>query len=66
MGINVVIVSNLLDTRHRRSHLLITSALALVVSLTLALVVSLNYPFDGILPISDDPIRHFLEFRAER
>jgi Protein of unknown function (DUF4239) len=66
MGITVVIVSNLLDTRHRRSHLLITSALALVVSLTLALVVSLNYPFDGILPISDDPIRHFLEFRAER
>ena len=66
MGITVVTVSNLLDTRHRWSHLLITSALALVVSLTLALVVSLNYPFDGILPISDDPIRQFLEFRAER
>jgi hypothetical protein len=66
MGITVVIVSNVLDTRHRRSHLLITSALALIVSLTLALVVSLNYPFDGILPISDDPIRQFLEFRAER
>jgi hypothetical protein len=66
MGVTVILVSNLLDTRHRRSHLLITSALALVVSLTLALVVSLNYPFDGILPISDDPIRQFLEFRAER
>jgi hypothetical protein len=66
MGAAVIVVSNVLDTRHRRSHLLITSALALVVSLTLALVVSLNYPFDGILPISDAPIRHFLEFRAER
>jgi hypothetical protein len=66
MGITVVVVSNVLDTRHRPAHLLITSALALVVSLTLALVVSLNYPFDGILPISDEPIRSFLEFRANR
>src|SRR5215207_3758968 len=66
MGVTVIVVSNVLDTRHRRSHLLITSALALVVSLTLALVVSLNYPFDGILPISDGPIRRFLEFRAVR
>ena len=66
MGTTVVVVSNVLDTRHRRSHLLITSALALVVSLTLALVVSLNFPFHGILPIEDDPIRHFLEFRADR
>jgi hypothetical protein len=32
----------------------------------LALVVSLNYPFDGILPISDGPIRQFLEFRSDR
>jgi Protein of unknown function (DUF4239) len=66
MGVTVIVVSNLLDTRHRRSHLLITSALALVVSLTLALVVSLNFPFDGILPISDAPIRQFLEFRTDR
>ena len=66
MGAAVIVVSNILDTRHRRSHLLITSALALVVSLTLALVVSLNFPFHGILPISDAPIRQFLEFRAER
>jgi hypothetical protein len=66
MGVTVIVVSNMLDTRHRRSHLLITSALALVVSLTLALVVSLNFPFDGILPISDGPIRDFLRFRGER
>ncbi len=66
MGIAVVTVSSVLDTGHRKSHLLITSALALLVALTLALVVSMNYPFDGILPISDTPIRHFLEFRAAR
>jgi Protein of unknown function (DUF4239) len=66
MGIALLVVSTLLDTRHRRGHLLILSALALLVSLTLALVVSLNYPFDGILPISDSPIRRFLEFRAAR
>jgi hypothetical protein len=64
MGITLLVVSTVLDTRHRRGHLLILSALALLVTLTLALVVSLNFPFDGILPISDSPIRHFLEFRA--
>jgi hypothetical protein len=26
----------------------------------------LNYPFDGILPISDEPLRNFLQFRAAR
>jgi hypothetical protein len=66
MGLTLLVVSSVLDTRHRRSHLLILSALALLVSLTLALVVSLNYPFDGILPISDSPLRRFLEFRAAR
>jgi hypothetical protein len=66
MGITLLVVSSVLDTRHRRSHLLILSSLALLVSLTLALVVSLNYPFDGILPISDSPLRRFLEFRSAR
>ena len=66
MGLAVLVVSTLLDTQHRKSHVAILTALALLVSLTLALVVSLNFPFDGILPISDAPLRHFLEFRAER
>jgi hypothetical protein len=66
MGISVIVVSTVLDTQHRASHLLILTALALLVSLTLALVVSLNYPFDGILPISDEPLRNFLQFRAAR
>jgi hypothetical protein len=66
MGFSVIVVSTVLDTQHRASHLLILTALALLVSLTLALVVSLNYPFDGILPISDEPLRNFLQFRAAR
>jgi hypothetical protein len=64
MGFSVIVVSTVLDTQHRAAHLLILTALALLVSLTLALVVSLNYPFDGILPISDEPLRNFLQFRA--
>jgi hypothetical protein len=66
MGFSVIAVSTVLDTQHRAAHLLILTALALLVSLTLALVVSLNYPFDGILPISDEPLRNFLHFRAAR
>ncbi|HMF83524.1 MAG TPA: hypothetical protein VKI01_09630 [Acidimicrobiia bacterium] len=66
MGLAVLVVSTLLDTQHRKAHVAILTALALLVSLTLALVVSLNFSFDGILPISDAPLRHFLAFRSER
>jgi hypothetical protein len=66
MGLAVLVVSTVLDTQHRAAHVMILTALALLVSLTLALVVSLNYPFHGILPISDEPLRNFLQFRAER
>jgi Protein of unknown function (DUF4239) len=66
MGLAVLVVSTLLDTQHRKAHVAILTALALLVSLTLALVVSLNFPFDGILPISDAPLRNFLAFRAAR
>ncbi|HEY4396840.1 MAG TPA: DUF4239 domain-containing protein [Acidimicrobiia bacterium] len=66
MGLAVLVVSTVLDTQHRAAHVMILTALALLVSLTLALVLSLNFPFDGILPISDTPLRNFLEFRAAR
>src|SRR5262249_62097629 len=66
MGLAVLVVSTLLDTQHRKAHVAILTALALLVSLTPALVVSLNFSFDGILPISDAPLRHFLAFRSER
>jgi hypothetical protein len=66
IGFAVMGVATLLDTRHRGSHLLILSTLALVIWLTLALVVSLDYPFKGIIHVNDTPIRDFLAFRAAR
>jgi hypothetical protein len=66
IGITVMAVATLLDTQHRRSHLFILSALALVIWLTLALVVSLDYPFSGIIRVTDAPLREFIQFRAAR
>jgi len=66
IGLTVMAVATLLDTQHRRSHLFILSALALVIWLTLALVVTLDYPFQGIIRVTDTPIRDFIHFRAAR
>lgn len=66
IGITVMAVATMLDTQHRRSHLFILSALALVIWMTLALVVTLDYPFDGIIRVSDEPVREFIAFRSER
>ena len=49
-----------LDTQHRRWHTVITVALTLIVSLNLALVISLNRPFDGAAKVSDEPLREGL------
>jgi hypothetical protein len=66
IGLSVMAVATLLDTQNRQSHLFILSALALVIWLTLALVVTMDYPFEGIIRVSDTPIRDFIEFRAAR
>jgi hypothetical protein len=66
IGLVVMAVATLLDTRHRRSHLFIMSALALVIWLTLALVISLDYPFSGLIRVTDRPIEQFITFRAAR
>jgi uncharacterized membrane protein len=66
IGVTVMSVATLLDTQHRSSHLFILSALALVIWLTLALVVSMDYPFGGIIRVTDRPIREFIQFRAAR
>jgi hypothetical protein len=66
IGITVMSVATLLDTRHRSSHLFMLSALALVIWLTLALVVSMDYPFGGIIRVTDGPIKDFIQFRAAR
>lgn len=66
MGIVVMLIASLLDTRHRRSHLFILSALALVIWLTIALVISLDYPFSGLIKVTDQPVKEFIDFRADR
>jgi Protein of unknown function (DUF4239) len=66
IGLVIMAVATLLDTQHRRSHLFILSALALVVWLTIALVISMDYPFAGLLRVTDAPLREFVHFRAAR
>jgi hypothetical protein len=66
IGLTVMAVAAPLDTRHRRSHVLLLFSLALVVWMTLALVVSLDYPFNGIIKVSDAPVADFVQFRSAR
>jgi cytochrome bd-type quinol oxidase subunit 2 len=53
----LVAVASVLDTQHRRWHLVLTTALTTLVALNLALVITLNRPFDGAATISDAPLR---------
>lgn len=66
IGVTVMALATVLDTRHRQSHLFILSALALVIWLTLALVVSMTNPFTGPMAVTDAPVREFVEARAAR
>jgi len=50
-------VASVLDTQHRRWHLVLTTALTILVGLNLALVISLSQPFDGAATVSDAPFR---------
>ena len=47
----------MLDTQHRRWHLILTTALTILVALNLALVISLDRPFAGAATVSDAPLR---------
>ena len=53
----LVAVASVLDTQHRRWHLLLTTALTILVALNLALIVTLNRPFDGAATVSDSALR---------
>jgi hypothetical protein len=55
-----------LDTRHRGWHTVITVALTFIVALNLALVVSLDRPFDGAATVSDAPLREGVPAEALR
>jgi hypothetical protein len=65
-GLTILVIASLLDTKHRRSHPFILGALAITISLSLALVVSLDQPFDGVIRVNDDPMQDFITYRAER
>ncbi len=62
----VLAVATLMDTRHRRSHLLIISALVIGVAITLALAAALDYPFRGFIHIDSSPLTQFVNVRAAR
>jgi hypothetical protein len=53
----LVAVASVLDTQHRRWHLILTTALTILVSLNLPLPITPNRPFDGAATISDAPLR---------
>jgi hypothetical protein len=69
LGVLVVVIlatASLMDTRHRRVHLFIISMLAIALSMTLALVAALDYPYRGFNRIDGSPISSFLHQRAEQ
>jgi hypothetical protein len=66
IAVTVMAVAATLDTRHRRSHTLLLFSVTVVVWATLALVVTLDYPFNGIIKVSDAPVRDFVQFRSAR
>jgi hypothetical protein len=59
-------VATLMDTRHRRAHLFILAMLAIALSMTLALVAALDYPYRGFIRIDGSPITSFVHDRAEQ
>jgi hypothetical protein len=59
-GVAVVVLAALLDSRHRRGHLMIVSIVAAIIGCTLALVVSFDHPFAGGVHVTNQPIRQVL------
>lgn len=66
LGVLTMATAAVLDTRHRRSHLVILSILAIAVGANLALVVGLDYPFKGTIEITDMPLVEILEDQTLR
>ena len=59
-GLVVVVLACVLDSKHRRSHVIIVCSIAVVIAFMLAIVVSFDHPFTGDIAVSDRPIREFL------
>jgi uncharacterized membrane protein YhaH (DUF805 family) len=59
-GVVVVVLACVLDSKHRRSHVMIVCSIAVVIAFMLAIVVSFDHPFTGEIAVSNRPIREFL------
>jgi hypothetical protein len=59
-GVVVVVLACVLDSKHRRSHVIIVCSIAVVIAFMLAIVVSFDHPFTGAISVSDRPVREFL------
>jgi hypothetical protein len=66
LGAAILGVGTIMNTQHRRSHLLILAALAIGLSMTLALVAALDYPFRGFIRMDTGPMTKFIHNRAAR
>lgn len=66
LGAAILAVGSLIDTRHRRSHFLMLTALAIGLATTLALVAALDYPYRGFIHIDTAPLSQFIQERAAR
>lgn len=56
-SVALVAVASVLDTQHRRWHLILTTALTVLVALNIALVITLDRPYAGAASVSDAPLR---------
>jgi hypothetical protein len=66
LGVATMATAAVLDTKHRRSHLVILSMLAIAVGANLALVVGLDYPYRGTIRVSDTALVELLYDPAVR
>jgi hypothetical protein len=55
-SIVLIAVTSVLDTQHRRWHAVLMGAVALLVALNLALILSLSRPYDGAASVSTAPL----------
>ena len=66
LAVATLAVAAAMDTRHRRSHLMILGTLAVALSMTLALVAGLDYPFRGFIHIDTTPLSQLVANRSAR
>jgi len=56
-SIVLVAITSVLDTQHRRWHVVLMGAVTLLVALNLALILTLARPFDGAATVNASPLR---------